>query len=74
MNLYYYRAGKSSQEEIKKKKTDRKYTYDGKVYVRNMYTVKNTTVLTTTKNNIFYIIQRKIEVVTSARYVTVNLV
>ena len=32
MNLYYYRAGKSSQEEIKKKKTDRKYTYWGKIY------------------------------------------
>ena len=31
MNLYYYRAGKSSQEEIKKKKTDRKYTYIGKI-------------------------------------------
>ena len=39
-----------------------------------MYTVNNTTVLATTKNNIFYIIQRKIDVVTLARDVTVNLV
>ena len=45
-NIYNYRDGKASHEEVKEKKTDRKYTYDGKIFYlfinKDVYTWLNT--------------------------------